>query len=276
MDSSSRDDIDIQELAVRIIRYFRNHFTFIVVFCLVGAGLGVAAYKALPNSYESKMVVLSDLLTKTYGDRIDESLNSLISEGNISELSSRLAITPEKAAVMQSVSIECQLDVKTPQREKVEKDETYFIITVDLTDRSALPQIQEGMLNYLRNNEWVKLRARQRAQLSTAVIQRIDREIESLDSIKRTLFQKGQLRMEHIQFDPSDLYTETAELTRMRWLEQQDLELANSIHLIEGFTVFEKPKDPKLTTLVILGFLVGLLGSIGLLTLKHLLALARR
>jgi hypothetical protein len=275
MDSSSRDDIDIQELAVRIIRYLRNHFVFIVVACATGIGLGIAAYKALPNHYESQMVVLSDLLTKTYGDRMDESLNKLISEGNTSELSKRLNLSPEKVGFIQSVAIDCQLDVKTPQREKVEKDETYFTITVDLADPSVLPEIQDAMLYYLRNNEWVKTRAAQRARQSTAIIQRIDREIQTVDSLKRVLFQKGPLRMESIQFDPTLLYTGTIELTRLKWKEQQELELSGSIHLIEGFTVFQKPKDPKLATLVVLGFILGLAGAIGLLTVKHLIKLSR-
>lgn len=275
MDSATRDDIDLQELAVRIIRYLRRHLLFIVVSCLIGVALGIGAYKALPNMYQSQMVVLSDLLTKTYGDRIDGSLNNLISEGNFAELSSRLNLPAEKLLSVRSVNVESLLDVKTPQREKVEKDETYFIITVTLGDRAALPQIQEGLLHYLRNNEWVKERARQRVEQGQAVIRQIDREIKTMDSLKQALFRKGQLRLEDIKFDPSVLFTTTVGLTRLRWEEQQELELAGSIHLIEGFTVFEKPKDPKWTTLVAVGFLLGLLAAIGSLTLAHLWKLAR-
>lgn len=275
MDAPSRDDIDLQELAVRIIRYFQSHLVFILVFCAIGIGLGVTTYKALPNIYESQMVVLSDLLTKTYGDRMDESINHLIQEGNHAELSSRLGLPAEKVSSLTSVEVECLLDVKTPQREKVEKDETYFIITVNLTDRTALPELQDGILHYIRNNELVKVRARQREALNTAVVQKIDREISAIDSLKRSLFQKGSFKTENIQFDPAMLFMTSIDLIKMRWEHQQELELANSIHLVEGFTSFEKPKDPKLFTLVVLGFLLGLIASIGLLTLKHLFSLAR-
>ena len=72
MDVSSRDEIDLQELAVRIIRYFKGHLAFILFFCVAGIALGVTAYKLLPNSYESQMVVYSDLLTKTYGLRVPQ------------------------------------------------------------------------------------------------------------------------------------------------------------------------------------------------------------
>lgn len=275
METPSRDDIDLQELAVRIIRYFRNHLTFIFIFCAGGIGLGVAAYKALPNVYESQMVVLSDLLTKTYGDRIDESLNNLIAEGNLAELSARLNLAKDKVLSIKSVHVESQLDVKTPQRDKVEKDETYFIITVNLTDRSVLPDIQQGLLFYLRNNEFVKMRTRQREQMYSAVVQAIDRELHGIDSLKQLIFRNRSFRAEDLRFDPAELFRASVDLVRVRWENQHELELANSIHLIEGFTVFEKPKDPKLTTLIAVGFLLGLLGAISLLTLKHLIKLAR-
>ncbi len=268
METPSRDDIDLQELAVRIIRYFRNHLTFILIFCAGGIGLGVAAYKALPNVYESQMVVLSDLLTKTYGDRIDESLNNLIAEGNLAELSARLNLAKDKVLSIKSVHVESQLDVKTPQR-------TYFIITVNLTDRSVLPDIQQGLLFYLRNNEFVKMRTRQREQMYSAVVQAIDRELRGIDSLKQLIFRNRSFRAEDLQFDPAELFRASVDLVRVRWENQHELEMANSIHLIEGFTVFEKPKDPKLTTLIAAGFLLGLLGAISLLTLKHLIKLAR-
>ncbi len=275
METNTRDDIDLQELAVRIIRYFRRHLVFIVISIAVGIGLGVFAFRSLPDVYESQMIVLSDLLTKTYGDRIDRTLNGLIQEGNVSELTTRLGLTQEKASALRSIKVESQLDVKTPQREKVDKDETYFIITAHLTDRSILPELQEGLLSYMRNNDFVKVRARQREAMEKATIDKIDRELRSIDSLKRLLFQKNTVRSENVQFDPAALFTVAVDLTKMRWERQQELEMANSIHLVEGFTAFQKPKDPKLATLVVAGFLLGLFGAIGLLTLRHLFTLSR-
>ena len=246
---------------------------FILLSCALGIALGIAAHKALPNIYESKLVVLSDLLTKTYGDQIDQSLNNLIAESNLSELSAKLGLTEEKVSTITSIKVECLLDVKTPQREKVEKDETYFIVTVHLTDLSVLPDLEKGLLHYFRNNDLVKIRTRQRAELSAAVVERIDSELRLMDSLKRLLFQRP-FKAENLNFDPAELFIASAELTKMRWENKQELELAQSIHLVEGFTVFQKPKDPKLLTLIILGFIVGLVSSIGLLTLKHLFTLA--
>ncbi len=275
MDTHSHDEIDLQDLAVRTIRYFKNHLTFILLLCGVGMGAGTLAYKTLPNTYESQMVVLSDLLTKTYGDHIAKSLSNLIKEENYEELGAKLALQKEKAAAITSITVDCLTDLKTAQRENILKDETYFVVTVELADRSILPDLQEGILHFFRNNELVKTRTFQREALNNAVIKNADKETRLIDSLQRVLFQKGQFKTENLMFDPAELFVASVELTKIRWEAQQDLELASSIHLVEGFTVFQKPKDPKLLTLVILGFVVGLISSIGLLTLKHLINLAR-
>lgn len=275
MDTHSHDEIDLQDLAVRIIRYFKSHLTFILLLCAVGMGTGALVYKTLPNIYESQMVILSDLLTKTYGDRITKSITNLIKEENYAELGAKLALPKEKVTAITSITVDCLTDLKTAQRGNIKKDETYFVVIVELTDRSILPELQDGILYFFRNNELVKARTFQREALNTAVIKTADKEMLLIDSLQRFLFQRGQFKTENLMFDPADLFVTSVELTKIHWEAQQDLELASSIHLVEGFTVFQKPKDPKLLMLIIIGFIFGLLGSIGLLTLKHLFTLAR-
>ena len=274
MDVSSRDEIDLQELAVRIIRYFKGHLAFILFFCTAGIALGVTAYKLLPNIYESQMVVYSDLLTKTYGDRIGLTLNKLVKEENLSQLSAKLGIPAEQAASINSIEVECVTDVKMPQREKVEKDESYFIITVEVKDPSILPELQDGLLGYIRSNELVKVKTKQREELGIAVVNKIDKELRLIDSLKQMLFQSGQFKAEKLMFDPAKLFTEGVELTKLRWEAQQALELASSINLVEGFTAFQKPKSPKLSVMIVLGFFLGMFGAVGLLTLRHLIKMA--
>lgn len=275
METSSRDEIDIQELAVRVIRYFRNHLLFILLSCLLGVVLGVVTFKALPNKFESQMVILSDLLTKTYGDRINKSLNGLLKEKNYAELGRKLGLPADKVSSIASINMECLPDVKAPQRTDIEKDETYFIVTIDVEDLSSLPELQEGMLYFFRNNDLVKIAARQREELSRAVISKTDRELRSIDSLKRLLFQRGSFKSESLMFDPAQLFVASVDLTKRRWEAQRDLELASSIHLVEGFTAFQKPKDPNLVMLMVIGFTLGLFGAIGFLTVKHLFNLAR-
>jgi len=268
------DAIDLQELAVRIIRYLKNHLAFIIISSIIGIGLGVGAYKALPNTYSSKMIVLSDLLSKTYGQQIDESLNNLISENNFEELSSKLGLEKEKVTSITSIHVESITEIKSTQRELMKRDETFFSITVTLTDRTALPDLQEGLVLFMRNNDFVKTRVRQREELGNALIARIDKELRSIDSMKSLLFQSQPFKGEKIMFDPERLLTAGIELTELKWNSKHDVELASGIHLVEGFTIFQKPKNPKLMTLIIAGFMLGFISGIGLLTFKRLFKVA--
>lgn len=274
MDATSKDEIDLQELAIRIIRYFLSHFIFILVSCGVGVALGVFTFRASPNKYESQMVILSDLLTKTYGDQASRSLNKLVNEENFDELAAKLGLPGEKVNSISSIEIESITEIKAIEREKVDKDETFFIVTVSLTDRGAFADVQNGILHFFKNNEFVKIRARQREQFGEAVIKKIDKELKSIDSMKMLLMQSQPFKGERLMFDPEKLFTTSVELTEKRWENSQNVELANSIHLLEGFTVFQKPKDPKLSIMVLAGFLVGFIGALILLTLKHLFKLA--
>ena len=273
METLPNDEINLQELAVRIIRYFKSHILFILISSALGIALGVGIYRALPSIYESKMILLSDVLTRSYGERIDESLNSLIAEGNHSALSVKLNLTPEEASTLTSINIECIVEVN-PQREATKKDETLFFVTVDLKDRSILPRLQDGLIAFFRNNEYVKIRTRQSEMMYSGLIKKIDKELLYVDSLKSRLI-RGSSKGETLILDPSALFSSNVHLSESQWEYKNALELSSSIHLLEGFTVFEKPKDPKLLTLSVLGFLLGFLGSIGLLTLKELFQMAR-
>lgn len=274
MNTPERDEIDLQELAVRIIRYFKSHLTFILVATVLGTGAGIVAYQLLPKIYISKMVVLSDLLTKAYGERIDQQLNDLIREENIEDLAAKLELPKEKVKTISSIDIECIVDAKSPNREPQKKDETFFIVTVNLRDRAVLPDLQKGLLSFLRNNEYVKGRAKYRAEQGTAMVDRIEKELQLLDSMKQLLLRSQPFKGDNVMLDPATLFTESVNLTKTQWDFRQEVEFASSMHLVEGFTVFQKPKSPKLRTLMAVGFLLGLFGSIGLLTLKHLIKLA--
>ena len=273
MDTHSTEEIDLQELAVRVIRYFNSHIFFILICSVVGLGLGLMAYWRLPNVYESQMIVVSDVLTKTYGERIEENINNLIKEENYGTLSANLNLTQEQVSSIKSIRIESITEVKNANIQ-IDKEETFFILTVDLRDPSILPVFQEGLLGFFRNNEYVQIRTKQREVTYRAMVKKIEEELQSIDSFKQRLTH-GQTKGESLVLDPSVLYTGSVDLSKSLWDYRNSLELSNSIQLLEGFTAFQKPKEPNLLTLSVLGFLLGLLGSIGLLTMKELLQKAR-
>jgi uncharacterized protein involved in exopolysaccharide biosynthesis len=272
MESNFNDEINIQDLAIRIIRYFRKYFNFILVLTIIGLVIALFVYLTLPKTFESKLIVMSDILTESYSKEITESLNNLIKEGNSKTLATKLDLSESESELINKINVE---SVKKDNQDKEIGE--IFIVTADIRDKNILPKLQTGIIQFLRNNEFVRVRVDQKKKYFVSMIDKIESEIKSLDSLKKKLFIGQPIyskTSEMMLVDPTNIYSKIVELTKQQWEYKNDLELVDSIQLIEGFTSFEKPASPKLSVLLAIGFFGGFFMAIFILTLKHLFKLA--
>jgi hypothetical protein len=275
MNESTNEEIDLQELGIRILRYFRQHFAFILLSSLVTAAIGFAGYVLLPPVYESDMVVMSDILPTTFSDRLTGSFQRLIRERNDSILGARLGLNASEATSILAIRIE---SVKKETNAKADGPST-FIITAEVATKTLFPKLQEGLINYLRNIEFVKIRVRLREQDYRLLIDQLTREINSLDSLKSRLIQGKPVyakSSEMMLVDPTNIYTTRIDMQKQLIKYKDSLELFNSIQLIEGFTPFKKPANPKRSSMVLAGLALGFFGALGILTFIRLWKMAGR
>jgi len=268
--ASSSDEIDLLELLAKVALGLKNNIISLVIAFVVGTGLGLAFYQLVPKVYESNMIIQSDILTESYGERIAESMDLLIREQNFEILGSRMGISLEKAAAIKKIKIE---SVKQKQTNTTEKENNTFIITVRTTDNTLLPDLQSGLINYLRNNEFVKIRVRQRQEYFKAMIEKVGQEISSLDSLKRRLFTGKPIyskSAEMMLVDPTNIYSKIIELNKEQINYKNGLELVNSIQLVEGFTIYKKPVSPKLSISLASGASLGIFFVFALMAIKGL------
>lgn len=274
MNQPNSDEIDLQGLAINIIRYFSRYYKFISLAVLIGSTIGLVGFILTPHKFESQMILQSDILTESYSDRLTENLDRLIREGNDSILSTRLGLTIVEAKGIKTIEIESVK--KVPNTTKDES--STFIVTAVVDQKSLLPKLQDGIISYLRNNEFVKTRVRQREERFRLLIDKLEEEIQSLDSLKDRLFQGKPVytkSSEMMLVDPTNIYSKIIELTDQQIHHKNSLELFNSIQLIEGFTPYEKPASPRLSIALLVGFALGFFGAIGILTVKQLIKMAR-
>ncbi len=268
--ASSSDEIDLIELLAKVTLGIKNNFRSLVLAFVIGSLLGLAFYQFVPKVYESNMIIQSDILTESYGERIAESMDLLIREQNFEILGSRMGISLEKAASIKKIKIE---SVKQKQTNTTEKENNTFIITVRTTDNTLLPDLQNGLINYLRNNEFVKVRVRQRQDYYKAMIEKVGQEISSLDSLKKRLFTGKPIysnSAEMMLVDPTNIYSKIIELNKEQINYKNGLELVNSIQLVEGFTIYKKPVSPKLSISLTAGASIGVFFVLTLIAIKGL------
>lgn len=259
---ANSDEIDLVELLVKIVLLIKRNLIQIIIFFVVGTGLGYAYASLAPKVYESKMLVSSEILTESYSEKLFVNLQNLINENNYSAIAPITGLTSVEAMALSKITIESALKDK-PQKEDEKK---FFLITVELTDQGILPKLQAGIINYFKQNDYVKLRVETKRKMLIEVISKIDQEIKSLETFKKDIGDgsffsrtKGD-----VMFDPTTVNSKIVGLTQERESLEERLALINSVEVVEGFTIFDKPIWPKKSVSLAAGatlglFLVGLM-----------------
>lgn len=271
------DEIDLLELLARIVISIKSNFKLIVGAFIIGSLLGLAYYQFVPKSYESRMLISSEILTESYSKTIVEDLNKLLKEKNLESLSSKLNLTETEALALGKLEVKNAIE-KADGRKEEEKN--YLTINCRTSDNSIWPSLQSGLINFFETNDYVKIRVEQRKKYFTQVIEKIDKELVDLNELKSRIA-NGQITQSGkdnlILFDPTTVNTKILDLNKERINLQNSLETVNSVQLVEGFTVFEKPVSPRLSISLSAGasfglFIVALI--IGFKSLRKIVSLS--
>lgn len=249
-------EIDLVELLVKVVLLVKRNLVQIILFFAVGTGLGFAYASLTPKVYESKMLVSSEILTESYSEKLFENLQNLIKERNYTSVSAILGLSIDQAKVLSIIKIESALKDK-PQKEDEKK---FFLITVEVTDQSILPKLQAGFINYFQQNDFVKLRVDSKKKMYQQIISKINEEIKSLETFKKEIGDGSFFSRTkgNVMFDPTAVNSKIVGLTQEREALEERLTLVNSVEVVEGFTVFEKPVWPKKSVSLAAGATLGL------------------
>ena len=252
----SNGEIDLKEHLVRISRTIVNNSKSLILAFIIGTLMGLAYNQLAPPKYESKIIISSDMLTYSYAKGLIDDLNKLLEEHNYKLLTEKLGIP------MDDVNLISHLETR-PTIEKsdaiLEKDKTVFSIIVNVRDVSILPKLQNGLTSYIENNEFVSRRVAQRKVYHIKMIAKTAEEIKELEKLREGILEGKSFSKGTMMFDPTTVNSKILELTKEKITLEHALELVNSIHIIEGFTQFNKPVSPKLSISLTAGASLGLL-----------------
>ncbi|MBL7849738.1 MAG: hypothetical protein JNN04_02465 [Cyclobacteriaceae bacterium] len=257
MNQDFSDEIDLRQVARTIRDFFRSNSRLLLLSTVVGGAIGVAGFFLIPPRYESQLILNSDILKEHFSKRLEDNLSRLINEKNYSVLGERLSLTGDEAKTIRAVKIESVGQTMINGQE----GDVRMTITARVTNVEILPKLQAGLLNYLRNIDFVKVRVRQREVLYQTLIEQLDKEIRSLDSLKVSLLGRksgGTTAAGLVLVDPTNIYAQLIELHKRQLDYRNALELHESIQVMEGFTPFLDPVFPKFYMMLLLGFALGL------------------
>ena len=252
------DEIDLGELLLKLFKIVNKNKLTLIIFTALGMAGGITRYYLKVPVYESSMMLRSDILTEAYSETLTDNLKRLIEERNDTLLSEKLSITVEQASHLVDIKVESVEEANTPVGAV---KNIIFLISVEITDNRILENLQAGVVNFLENNEFVKKRIDLRRKRFEALVSQVNKEIKEIDSLKKRM-NRGMIYNQQggnlVVLDPSNVYEKALSLFKEELTYQENLELIDSIQLIEGFTAFKNPIAPRLSISGGSGLLVGL------------------
>ena len=257
------------DVVILFLKILKNNLILLITLAIVGLLLAIAFYFTKKPSYESSMIVQSEILTEAYSNTLTETLERLIQEGSYLLLSEKLDLSIKQAEQLIGIQVE---SITEDRGEDITKNRI-FKIYVSTFDNSVLRDLEKGIINYLETNKFVSKRTELKRKRLRSLIKKIDDEISEIDSLKK-IISLGSLINQNgsgdiFMLDPSGIYNVGISIYKDGLIYQESLELINSIELIEGFVAFKKPISPKLSVTIIFGLLGGLFIAIVIVCLKE-------
>jgi hypothetical protein len=251
---STNDEIDLLKLFLNAINILRANFWLILCFFLLGTALGFLHYYSSRKIYENRLIISSSILTRSYGKILIDNLNKHRRLNDIKTIADQLNVSQDIAKDIAFINIENFIEADEL------KESDRYVITVEVYNEEILPELQQGLIYYLENNEFAKVRVEQNKSYMQQMISKIDHEIKDMEEFKIRIF-KGDLFQGNgnVMFDPTAVNSKIIELTEKKLTLQNNFSLANSVHVVEGFTRFTKPSKPKLSLSLISGSTLGLI-----------------
>lgn len=272
MKDKPQDEIDLVELLARLVRVLRRNAILISVCVVVSLGLTVWIGLTAPKVYESRMMLYTSILTESYCEQLAMNLRALIKDENYELLAQRLKISEDQASMLRAVDIEGALEGAAN-----EMDRNFIVVVVRTLDNSILPDLQEGVMQYISQKDFVKVRTEEKRRFYEGLIARVGEEIEKLEDVKERIGAGDYRQISGmVMVNPADVYKQTVELYREKFTLEEELRLVNSVQLVEGFSPLNRHVSPKLSLLLPAGLVSGFLLAFLIMGLHYVTSLARQ
>jgi LPS O-antigen subunit length determinant protein (WzzB/FepE family) len=268
--SEKTSEIDLKELFIGFFIIIYKNFMLILICGIVGALLGLGYLLLSKKTYESKMLVNSALLTISFAGEIVSGLNVQVDQKNYAALARALQITEEQARNVSRFEVKNLFEDQV--KPLVEADKHDLVFTAKTTDATLFPLLEKGIIQYIENNEFVKIRIEQRKQYYRELIAKVNEEINDLEALKERMFKGDFLQgmKGNIMFDPTSIHNKILDLTKENLRQKNDLILADNFHVISGFSAISHPKIARKSIFMSVGGFIGLIIAFMIIGFRHI------
>jgi len=262
MEKNTNEEIDLSKLIKSIYNGFYNiiytllkRIYVLIALTTVITVVALILFFISEPVVKANMTVSSKYITNEFCFDLLETLNNLAYEQNYNQLSYQLGMSLKNVQKIKKI----EFKNFNEKYEKLDQDTILlglpFKIEVIVTGPEVLDTLQTSLVNYLANQEYVKIRERINKQNLTSRIESLHSQIMSMDSLKqeakRSLspraggaggFVFGQ------PYEPLNIYRENFSFFQKELDFRKELELSKSFEVINGFTKLTPKRSGLLKT----------------------------
>ena len=263
------DEIDLKDLLKKIIGALERGTKIIFLSVLLGAILGLGYFFRSPVTFQSSLVLSSNILKIENIQALFNPIGLLLDEGNLELLGQEFQVNDSIATGLQGIEVASIFEKESENEEEV----SYFEITATVRDSQILPELQKGIIHYLENNEFVKKRVELNQNKFETLIKQVDNELKEIDLLKKRIEEGGILSSggsNVVLMEPSNLFEQSLLMMEKKQKYIESLALVQSIDVVKGFTPFNDPSSPSWTLCLVVGLAGGLIIGFAVIFFKEM------
>ena len=277
-------------------RQATRKFAWLIIACmLTGAGIGFLGYQSFEPYYASDLIVSSRYYSSEMLESAINELNQLAGEGNDAILAKKLNVTPEQASTIRSFrvvpvtttkerievenllqSIKSNGEITEDQVEELRTrllaEFTSFKIVATVYNPSILNYLEEGVVAYLKDNEYISRRVSVEQENLITLRDKLIREQDRLERLKNLQAEAYGRLVESSRSGSNNVILGTAEKDNDPMIVFQEdllfskelkrtnerLQLNSGLEVVSGFTPYGSPASLSLRQQLIVGALIGM------------------
>ena len=244
------EEIDLLVVVERAATFISRYKKILLVFTLIGGIVAVVIHKVKRKSYESTLILHSQLLTNAEEIAIVSDWNEMLFEEDYSALKTLMHCDDTLLDEVRSISAAAI---------QVSPVGSGFTIDVTVKNPAILPQLQKAIVYGLGNSEFVREKVEMRKQNITEMIGTLNKEIARIDSFDSySSYNSGSKPGGTTVLNLSDTNSRRVILQDRLGDNRDALKFLNPIQVLQDFPINEKPRGIRLSAMGAIGAAAGL------------------
>lgn len=249
---NDNDEIDLIQVLERISHFLSTYKRELMTATIAGIVCGLVIFLVKPKLYGSTLILHSQILSNSEEIKILDNWNTLRKNGEYAVLSRTLHCP---VSLIKSIKNLEAADIQITQ------PTSGFTVDVLVTDTAILERLQSAIIYGLENNEYVSEKVKIRRDNTVKILESIKSEIDKLDSTKKKIeLSHGEKRPGSSSFivDISGVNVQMISLNEKLYQYQEVLKFVDAIQVLQNFEKYAKPASPRLSIMLVSGFLGGI------------------